>query len=167
MTTKQIEKFCAYLIKQANNNSAYLWGGQGEYVTKTTLGKVLDMETSNTNVARILRYTAGKLESGADMSKARYFDCSGLIVNWLLAKGLITSDMTANDLYKLCEPVELTNLKKGDLTFKLANGKAVHVGACVDADKKEIVESYGRDKGVIKRPLGYGSSWNAAGRLKL
>ena len=167
MTTKQIEAFCSYLIKQAANNSAYLWGGQGEYIKKTTFGKVSSMETSDANVARILRFIASKLDSGCDMSKARFFDCSGLIVNWLLAKGIIAYDMTANDLYKLCEPVELTNLKKGDLTFKLANGKAVHVGACVDADKKEIVESFGRDKGVIKKPLGYGSAWNAAGRLKL
>ena len=117
------------------------------------------METSDENVARVLEFIASCYRKKYNMKKSRFFDCSGLIVNWLLARGIIKSDMTAADLYEMCEKIDIADMKTGDLVFKKdKNGKVVHVGACVDGKKKLIVESYGRDKGVVKNELGKGSS---------
>lgn len=167
MKTDLIKDFVNYLNKQVENHCAYLWGGQGEYVQKTKIKTIVSMETSDENVARVLEFLAKCYRNKYDMKNARFFDCSGLIVNWLLAREIIKSDMTAQGLYDICEKISIDDIKTGDLVFKKdKNGKIVHVGACVDGKKKLIVESYGRDKGVVRNVLNDGSSSFAlAGRI--
>lgn len=155
MTAKQIKELCSYLEKQVKNHCIYVWGGQGEYLRKVKFGKLEAMETSDENVARVLEFIAKCKRNKYDMSQARFFDCSGLLVNWLLKHGLISSDTTAAGLYSLCSTkVDISQIKKGDFVFKKdVKGNIVHVGCCVD-DKKSIIESYGRDYGVVKNTLG-------------
>lgn len=162
---KNNEKFLKLARDEIKNNSLYLWGGQGESVEKTTPEKIQKMETSQGNAARILKTLSAKLTAGCNMKKAKYFDCSGLVVDLLQRMELITNDYTADGIYKeLCEPVKITDLKKGDLCFIDKDGKKVHVGIW-DKENKQVIESAGRDLGVVGRGMNK-NGWNAFGRLK-
>lgn len=162
---KNNEKFVKLAREEIKNNSLYLWGGQGESVEKTTPEKIQKMETSQGNAARILKLLSAKLTAGCNMKKAKYFDCSGLVVDLLQRMELIKDDYTADGIYKeLCEPVKLSDLKKGDLCFIDQNGKKVHVGIW-DKEYNQVIEAAGRDLGVVGRGMNK-NKWNAFGRLK-
>jgi cell wall-associated NlpC family hydrolase len=97
------------------------------------------------------------------MSRAKCFDCSGLIVYYLIKMGLLKYDTTADGIWKKCKEKKLSKVKKGDFVFKVnSSGTATHIGCVVD-DNKSVVEAYGRDKGVIIATIGKGSNWNKAG----
>lgn len=163
---KKIKDFVTYLNAQVKNNSLYLWGGQGENVLSYTPAKIVSRETSRANAGRVLITLGNKIKSGADMSQARYFDCSGLGVFWFMENELLNYDTTAQGLYNLCAPIELEKVKTGDMVFKKDSaGKVTHVGYVVDKNKS-VIEAYGRDVGVIKKKLGEGSNFNCAGRPK-
>lgn len=161
MNTKQ--KFVKLAEDEAKNNSLYLWGGQGEKVLETTPKKLLKMETGEANAARILKCLANKLTTGCNMDKARYFDCSGLIVYILQTLELIKDDYTADGIYrKLCSPIKKTDLKPGDLVFISTGVKVTHVGVYV-ADNV-VVEAVGRDYGIMRRSMSK-NGWNVFGRV--
>lgn len=175
MTVEQINEFVKYLNKQVDNNSIYVWGGQGELLETLTLAKLSKMEGSKSNVKRVVAMVNSLIQRDKNISMARCFDCSGLGTYKLLEMGLIKSDMTADGLYKKCTKKSLNKIKKGDFVFKVTtevvkdeNGKtitrkkATHIGYVVDNDKN-IVEAYGRDLGVIKRKLYEGSHFTEAG----
>ena len=153
--------------EEVTNNSLYLWGGQGESVLKTTPEKLLKMETSSANAARILKTLAGKLTNGINMSKAKYFDCSGLVTKILQDLGIIgkEEDFTADGIYKnLCKAIKKEDLKAGDLVF-ISNGKKMtHVG--IYEGDQIVIEAAGRDLGVVSRLINK-NSWNAYGRVKI
>lgn len=162
MTNK--EKFVKLAEDEVKNNSLYLWSGQGEKVLDTNPKKLLKMETSAANVARILKCLANKLTTGANMDKAKYFDCSGLVVYLLQTLGLIESDYTANDIYrKLCSAIKKAELRRGDLVFINSGSKITHVG--IYAGDGLVIEAVGRDYGVMKRQMSK-NSWNVFGRVK-
>ena len=149
--------------EEVTNNSLYLWGGQGESVLKTSPEKILKMETSSGNAARILKTLAGKLTNNISMTKAKYFDCSGLVVYILQALKIIEDDYTADGIYnKLCKPIKKDELKAGDLVFIDTNGKKTHVG--IYEKDNVIIEAAGRDLGVVSRLIGK-NNWNAYGRV--
>lgn len=160
------EKMAKLANDEVKNNSLYLWGGQGESVEKTTPAQIQKKETSNANAARVLKCLANKINSGANMKKARYFDCSGLIVDLLRQTEVIPkdADYTAQGIFdKLCDPICKANLKRGDLTF-ISNGKKItHVG--IYDDNGICIEAAGRDLGVVRRGIDK-NNWNIYGRVK-
>ena len=161
------EKIAKLARKEVSNNSLYLWGGQGEEVMKTPPETIKKKETSSANAGRVLKCLANKLTCETNMTKARYFDCSGLVVDILRTLEVIAkdADFTAQGIYKsLCVPVLLADLKEGDLCFISTGGKITHVGVYVG--EREVVESAGRDLGVVKRGMSK-NSWNIYGRVKL
>lgn len=158
MTKEQISELVKYAKTEAKNNSIYVWGGQGEKLYNLTLDKLIKMETSMSNVQRITNLVNSYIQRGVDISKAKCFDCSGLITYKLIAMGVLKSDTTADGLYKKCSKKDISDVKKGDFVFKVdSSGKATHVGIVVDNDKT-VVEAYGRDLGVISNKLRQGAS---------
>ena len=98
------------------------------------------------------------------MKKAKYFDCSGLVVYLLMQLNVIDQDYTAQGIYtNLCVPVLRTDLKEGDLCFISSGTKITHVGIYV-ADNL-VVEAAGRDLGVVQRGISK-NKWNLYGRVK-
>ena len=154
----KLDQFIAYLLSWVNR-AIYVWGGQGETITSTA--QIYRMETSKVNA---LRAIALWVRRGRN---AVCFDCSGLLVSWLLSSGLIKYDTTANGLLSRCWRINRGQLRRGDWVFRVKDGKAYHVGVIVDAELN-VVESKGRDDGVVKRPLdataGY---WNVFGRPEM
>ena len=155
------EEFRKYLEEQVANRSLYLWGGQGEPLGKLTDGYIRQKETSAANARRVIRLRDVRKKK---YPKLRAFDCSGLGVCFLLEKGAMEKDMTANGMMGKCAPISKARLEPGDFVFRVKNGKAHHIGYVVDAGY--VIEAYGRDKGVIKRTLNAGGAtyWNAFGR---
>ena len=144
---------------EVDNNSIYVWGGQGEPLESTmTIKRLEGMETSNANVKRILKHIA---EIYPDTNRAKCFDCSGLVTYHLIKLDIIKYDMTANALFKLCNAITKKELLPGDLVFKVTNGKAVHV-AIYKGDGK-LIEAVGRDEGVKNTELT--TKFNKFGRL--
>ena len=153
------DEFVKNVQSEVENNSIYVWGGQGEKTESLSVKIIEVMENSNhTNVKRILKHIA---EIYPDTNKSRAFDCSGLVTYHLIKLGVLRNDTTANGLYKWCKPITKKELKKGDLVFKVTDGKAVHVAVYVD-DKK-LVESVGRDEGVKNTELT--TKFNKYGRI--
>lgn len=153
------EEFVKNVQSEVENNSIYVWGGQGEKTESLSVKIIEVMENSNhTNVKRILKHIA---DIYPDTNKSRAFDCSGLVTYHLIKLGVLRNDTTANGLYKWCKPITKKELKKGDLVFKVTDGKAVHVAVYVD-DKK-LVESVGRDEGVKNTELT--TKFNKYGRI--
>lgn len=156
------------LVKMANeevqNNSLYLWSGQGELVMKTDPEKIRKVETSDNNAARVLKTLSSRINQGLNMKKAKYFDCSGLVVYILQKLEVIKDDHTAAGIYeKLCIPITKQDLKAGDLVFCKSSGKISHVG--IYAGESLVIEAAGRDIGVVKRGMSK-NSWNVYGRIK-
>lgn len=161
------EKIAKLARDEVKNNSLYLWGGQGEKVMETTPEYIKKKETSSANAGRVLKCLANKLTVATNMNKAKFFDCSGLVVDILRQLKVIDEkdDFTAQGIYKsLCVPVLLGDIKEGDLCFINTGGKITHVGVYVG--EREVVESAGRDIGVVKRGMSK-NSWNIYGRVKL
>src|SRR5659263_694924 len=88
----KLDQFLAWLLSWVNR-AIYVWGGQGETITSTA--QIYRMETSNVNA---LRAIALWIKRGRN---AVCFDCSGLLVKWLLGIGLIKYDTTADGLLHL------------------------------------------------------------------
>ena len=153
------EEFVKNVQSEVENNSIYVWGGQGEKTEGLSIKTLESFENSNhTNVKRILKHIA---EIYPDTNKSRAFDCSGLVTYHLIKLGILKNDTTANGLYKWCKPITKKELKAGDLVFKVTEGKAVHVAVFVGDNK--LVESVGRDDGVKNTELS--SKFNKYGRI--
>jgi len=156
----KLDQFIAWLLSWVNI-AIYVWGGQGQTVTSEQ--QIRNMETSNYNA---LRAIALWIKRGRN---AICFDCSGLLVKWLLSVGLIEYDTTADGLLHMCESITKSQLKRGDWVFRVRDGKAYHIGVVVDSELN-TVESMGRDDGVVKRGLNQHSIagyWNAFGRPQI
>lgn len=138
------EEFIKNVTEEVEHNSIYVWGGQGELLSQCTISKIESMETSKQNVERVLKHISDIYLKG--ISKARLFDCSGLLTYHLIRLGLLYYDTTANGLYKKCVPITKKELMPGDFVFKVTEGKAVHVALFIGDNK--LVECVGRDEGV-------------------
>lgn len=156
------EEFREYLEEQVKDGSIYLWGGQGEGLSKLTDSYIAKKETSSANAKRVIKLR--------DARKGKYpnlkaYDCSGLGMYFLQnVKKAVSGDMTSNTMMGKCTAISKAKLEPGDFVFRVKNGKAYHIGYVVDDGY--VIEAYGRDKGVIKRTLNAGGStyWNAFGR---
>lgn len=155
-------EFVNAVKQEVKNNSIYVWGGQGEMLRQITISKLESMETSKENVNRILKHVADVYIK--DISRARIFDCSGLVTYHLMKLGVLLYDTTANGLYKLCKPITKRELLPGDLVFTVKNEKASHVAVFVGGeDNNELVEAVGRDVGVAYTKLS--TKFNKYGRI--
>lgn len=166
--------FFDYLEAQVNK-AIYVWGGQGKNLSEMTQVQaevwIRNREASrgsnsvsNTiNADRAIALFRKRLEQGIDPILA--FDCSGLIMYFLQnLVGEFDSDRTAKQLYSLCDyHPSKQELVAGDLVFKGgATNTISHVGVYVGEGK--VIESFGRDVGVIKTDYSTGG-WNFTGHL--
>lgn len=154
------DEFVKNVQSEVENNSMYVWGGQGELMETLSPKQLERMETSKKNVQRILIHLSEVYNSESGLKNVRVFDCSGLITYHLMKLGILRSDTTANGLYKWCKPITKKELRAGDLVFKVSEGKAVHV-ALFAGD--HLVEAVGRDEGVKNTELT--TKFNKYGRI--
>lgn len=123
------------------------------------------METSTSNANRAIAFM-----EKAEKSPLYAFDCSGLAMYYIQNLKKISGDMSSNTLYNKCTKISKNELRKGDWVFRKYvsgenKGKVYHIGYVVD-DNLNVIESKGRDDGVVKRSLNASGSsyWNAFGR---
>lgn len=156
-----LNNFIDYLLSMVGK-SLYVWGAQGESIKSIFMNWVRKVETSEANAKRVQSLLDKNMKEDIFA-----YDCSGLGVRWLLDNNLIKSDKTANSMYNICTKIDKSQLKKGDWVFiKNSNNIMTHIGYIVD-DNLNVVESAGRNHGVIKRPLTQGSpngAWTNFGR---
>lgn len=140
--------------------SIYVWGGQGE--TNITEKWIRSMETSAENAERAIAFWEKQKANG--VPNLRAFDCSGLIIRYMLDEGLRKNDTTAQGLYNESTKIDVYDLHAGDLVFIHNGTKISHVGVFIG--NGEVIHAQGRDVGVVRQPLNYYSNyWNRYGRL--
>lgn len=155
MPKAKISEFVDYLYEQVGN--PYMWGGQGETVEALIRKLAKSKDQSDSNTATMLDFM--KNHGFKDMT---FFDCSGLGVCFLLEKKAITSDMTADMIYRKCDSIAPNEVVVGDFAFLLnSGGKATHIGYVVkdgnvihalNQSKGVILEKMNARKWVYKRP---------------
>lgn len=175
-----LNEFIDYLNGQVNKG-LYVLGAQTQVIktgivfSDDTLRKSLgtlkvwmnSIGQSSSNYTIVNNLYQSRLKKWGDIA-FRIMDCSGLGMNWLFnIKHIASGDMTANGMMGKCQKLNKADLKRGDWVFKCytsgsKKGKAYHIGYVVDNDLN-VVEDYGKAKGVIKRSLSAGK-WNAYGR---
>ncbi len=152
------EKFIRYIANQ--QGALYVWGAQGQQMTPELIRK---MEKSSADYKRALVHFNEHVKTGKTLIS---YDCSGLVVKFLLDEALISGDRSANGLYyNECVPIGRDELTAGDLVFKkyLANNQIYHVGVYMGDDT--VVHAKGRDDGVVREPF-KAAGWNRFGCLK-
>ncbi len=153
-----VEEFVAYLKEQVRNHSIYVWGAQGQKKPTITEAWIRKKEKTRRNADRAIAHWKKEVRDGyGDVLRA--FDCSGLGTFYFLKHDLIDHDLNANGLFLLCDPIERSALRAGDMVFRISGGRAVHVGYAIDGDR--IVEAKGRDVGVVESPV---KGWDRFGR---
>ena len=166
------KEFCDAMIEVFKNHGVYIGTANGEYTETLTIGKIHKMEvnygysaeTTNKNIRRDLTFIGKCYENGYDMSKSRSGDCSGIIVGVMRDLGIIkpTSDYRARDFQAKSTKVPLKDLQAADLVFD-KQSEATHVGVYIGDGY--VIESRGRDYGVVKRKTSEGN-WVVGGRLE-
>ena len=140
----------------------YVWGADGEMITGMDSPEqwIHKKETSVENANRAIDFM-----KAAAKNPLYAFDCSGLIVAFLLERGYIESDMSSRGLYSACEKIDRSDLEPGDLVFRHNGQRIHHVGVYVGDGM--VIESKGRDDGVVMRLIDASgnSYWNRYGRL--
>ena len=166
-TVKRIsmQPFFDYLKEEAKNRSIYCLGAQGEIAGEVDTNFIVSHENTLNNASRVLKHLADLVLDVTWKRKiARAFDCSGLGCYYLQNKmGVYKWDHTANDMYKECVKIAEKYRQPGDFVFAhfTEDGKAGHVGY-ID-DEGMVVESKGRDDGVVRRDYEAGK-WVCVGR---
>lgn len=154
------DAFKEYLLEQVRNHSIYVWGAQGQKKPTITEAWIRKREKTKRNAERAIRHWKKEVEAGyGDVLRA--FDCSGLGVFFFLKNNLIDHDVNAEGLRSMCRDIKRTDLRTGDMAFRMSGGRAVHVGYAVDYDR--IAEAKGRDDGVV---IGKVGKWDRFGRPK-
>jgi hypothetical protein len=154
----EIDKFLAYTASRVG--CLYVSGGQGQAMTP---GLIRKLEKDDSNYKRALASYNRNAAAGACVVG---YDCSGLIIAYLLSNKYISGDLNANGIYyTICDAISEADLKGGDLVFKkyLANSKIYHVG--IYMGDGTVIHAKGRDWGVVREPL-QADGWNRYGRLK-
>jgi hypothetical protein len=152
------QRFLAFIAAQ--EGALYVWGAQGQTMTPPLIKK---LENSAANYERALAHYNEHVKTGQTLMA---YDCSGLVVKYLLGAGLIPGDRSANGLYhNECDDISKDELAAGDLVFKryLTKNQMYHVG--VYMGDGTVVHAKGRDAGVVRETLS-AAGWNRFGRLK-
>lgn len=150
--------FTEYLKEQVRNHSIYVWGAQGQKKPTITEAWIRKREKSKRNADRAIAHWKKEVREGyGDVLRA--FDCSGLGVYFFLKHNMIDHDVNADGLRKLCKTIGRSDVREGDMTFRMNGGRAVHVGYAIDGDR--VIEAKGRDVGVVESRI---SGWDRFGR---
>lgn len=155
----EIEKFLAYAASRTG--CLYVSGAQGQMMTPALIRR---LEQDDSNYKRALAHYNKHVENGETLAA---YDCSGLIIAYMLSNKLITRDLTANGIYyTLCDPIDESGLRGGDLVFKkyVTNSRIYHTG--IYMGDGTVVHAKGRDYGVVREALST-AGWNRFGRLKV
>ena len=140
----------------------YVWGAQGEMVTGMADVErwIKKKEVSDKNAERAINFM-----NKAVKNPLYAFDCSGLIMKFLMERGYAKSDMSSRGLYSACEKIDRADLEAGDLVFRHNGERIHHVGVYVGDGM--VIEAKGRDDGVVMRLIDASgtSYWNRYGRL--
>ena len=137
-----LAEYCASKV-----GCGYVLGMQGE-----TLQDIISYYSKN-----VLGQSSNGVEewlTSKQLDTIQFFDCSGLLVSFLLKENLIKYDMSADMLYKVSNRVNIPEI--GDVGYLVKDNKAYHVG-CVTAPNV-ITHALGTKKGVVAEPLGQ-RSW--------
>ncbi len=154
----QASEFTEYLKEQVKNHSIYVWGAQGQKKPTITEAWIRKKEKTKRNADRAIAHWKKEVREGyGDVLRA--FDCSGLGVYFFLKHDMIDHDVNAEGLRDLCRSVSRTEVREGDMAFRLSGGRAVHVGYAIDHD--HVIEAKGRDVGVVESRI---SGWDRFGR---
>lgn len=155
-----INKFIEWLKKQVG--SIYVWGGQGEIAFNEDWIK--KMETNEKNAQRAITLFKKRVKEGADYIAA--YDCSGLVVRFLLDNDIIQSDMTAHGIFSVCEQIKRGSLRAGDFVFRHNGTKIHHIGVYIGGDT--VIHAKGRDVGVVMEHIDVNGEdyWNRFARLQ-
>ncbi|MBQ2662477.1 MAG: C40 family peptidase [Clostridia bacterium] len=156
-----IDKFIEFLNSQVGK-SIYVWGAQGESdITEEWIRKRENNDEKQ--VKRVLKLW-DKLK-GQGISPIHAYDCSGLIVSFLIKNKIISGDMSSRSLYAKSTEIKREDLKAGDFVFRHNGTKIYHVGVYVGNNM--VIECMGRDVGVVKRDINASGStyWNRYGRF--
>ena len=158
-------KLCAFAQAQVDNGSIYVLGGQGETLNQITDSWIAKREHYDANNIKRVKALLGKrIELG--FINLRAYDCSGLIIRFLLDEKLESKDKTANGIFfDYCIQIDKSELRAGDLVFKkyATKNQMYHVG--VYMGDGTVVHAKGRDVGVVREKLS-ATGWNRYGRLK-
>ncbi len=150
--------FTEYLKEQVKNHSIYVWGGQGQKKPTITEAWIRKREKKKKNADRVIAHWKKEVREGyGDVLRA--FDCSGLGTYYFLKHDLIDHDMTAEGLRSLCRTIAKSEVREGDMAFRMNGGRAVHVGYAIDGS--HVIEAKGRDVGVVESRI---SGWDRFGR---
>jgi cell wall-associated NlpC family hydrolase len=164
--TNRIKRFILWL-RTLVNKAIYVWGAQGQHGDEIAEEWIRRRETSTKNANRAIALWKKRLAEGVKDIFA--FDCSGMIVFWLMLMGIFKSDMSSRGLYARCKKLNRGELREGDLVFRADDdGEIFHVGVYT-ADHTAI-EAKGRDDGVVERDFDVKNEdgtyyWNRFGRL--
>lgn len=157
-----LDIFINYLEQQVKNHSIYVFGAQGQGYPIITESWIRKMETTERNAERAINHWHKECALGYE-KVLKAFDCSGLGMYELnILFGF--PDTTADGMFKkYCKQITKAQLRRGDWVFKRNSlGTATHVGYVVD-NALNVIESKGRDDGVVKRHVDVGG-WNLYGR---
>lgn len=153
-----LEEWLDYL-KSRVGIDVYVWGGNGEMIVNL-IPKLCDMEKSDhtdkealKNTDRVLTLLNKRLMTGVDIFTIRGEDCSGLAVRFLLEKGIIKGDTTANDLYNKTKghKVDIKDVKAGDYLFQGNDDNKWHIGYAIS--NKYAIECKNHDEGVVQTKI--------------
>ena len=151
-------EFTEYLKEQVRNHSIYVWGAQGQKKPTITEAWIRKKEKTRRNADRAIAHWKKEVREGyGDVLRA--FDCSGLGTYFFLKHDLIDHDVNAEGLRGMCREIKRSDVREGDMTFRMSGGRAVHVGYAIDPDT--TIEAKGRDVGVVERAI---SGWDRFGR---
>jgi peptidoglycan hydrolase-like protein with peptidoglycan-binding domain len=158
-------KLTSFAAEQVKNGSIYVLGAQGQTGTQINEKWIMYREHDiSSNYKRAIAFWKKQLEKGyADLHA---YDCSGLVVKFLLDNNLLDRDLNANGLYyTACDAIEKNKLVAGDLVFKkkATSSRIYHVG--IYMGDGTVVHSKGRDYGVVRESI-FATGWNRFGRLK-
>lgn len=136
-----VKDFSKWLKQQVG--MPYLWGGQNESLFDLIRQLAAKKEQSDKNTEKMLAFIEKNLTKDI-----RFFDCSGLAIDYLLRNKGLAYDTTAAGLYRLCDPINESQVEEGDWCFlKDSDGDIYHIGYVVDNDM--VVHAFNQEKGVI------------------
>lgn len=157
---------CSFADEQVRIGSIYVLGAQGETLSQITDAWIANREHNDkNNIKRVKALLEKRIKQG--YTNLRAYDCSGLIIRFLLDEKLISGDKNANGIfYDLCKEIKKADLQAGDLVFKkyATNSRMYHVG--VYMGDGTVVHAKGRDVGVVRESISK-DGWNRYGRLKV
>lgn len=167
MATRQ--EFCNKLLEYYLAHSAYIGGANGQTLFDLGIKGIVNCENGYegrnhaNDLYRDFSFIAKLCKEGCDLSKSRGGDCSGINVGAMRELGIIptTADYRACEFQAAGTAVPLDDLQPADFVFDKKKN-AAHMGTYIGDGY--VIESKGRDVGVVKRKLSEGS-WVIGGRL--